>query len=731
MEYERQPSVERPLDVNRASILLDYPIAVVDKAPGEYDERTAIAARALKAERDIKEWMARAAQAIGQEVDPSQLEALPDPVTLDHLRRSLARERKRLGMIDGLLLFEKDMESEAILRGTPLRSDQHTAVHDFREFILDKPPTWEAGGKSGAIIRATGTGKTGILAKLTAAFKHNEREDEPVRVLILTPTRKIRDQTMGEDGRRGLSQFAPDIEGTRYPLQERNDPDEEEDQIKGLGDVTVMCNASFDTLLKKGKLPDYDVVIVDEAHMVGEVTEGNLRAYCADKLLVGLTATPERMRRGKVTKNIWGLFERRIHTLDVRESIQSGILAPVRAREIVAEPDWETIMLPEDPTERRQEKRRLRLEVWKKVMEEEIRIAIKRRVGTLVRCPPGDDISFARNYAIYLRSAPPVIMPNTGQAPDTWKNYPHYIRAKEIGGKDASKVKERELQQTALKMLEQGEFDVLTYVDALGVGYDGPAKVHGDLRPSESSAPVAQSVGRILRLMLDAHGRAVLDSDGKPIRAEAITFIDPDMPHQYTCCNALNLRSGEVIDYIPPPKHRVRKPAETPLTQLPDKPGGDTATTLTAKEPLVLKYTTVVAGEQILTHTERPRWPLSFVQAAGWLSIGRKTLRTLLPRLGFDQPESMTYGEHELDTIMAYHPSLGAEPLPARGYTSLDDLAELAPYPIKPRALRTIARKQGLAIHRLITSQDEGVNLYLADDDANQLLRALDEPATS
>jgi superfamily II DNA or RNA helicase len=706
------------LDIARAQETLGVAVQVDPAArPTSYDEKWAILERALAIRTATFTADIAAAEAAGIQLDEAMLANWPDSNRLAYMQQALARERKKVGMLNGIDSYVARQDAHEQAGGTQLRWNQDNAMHKIQKFMHTmRPSSWQTSGKSGLINSATGTGKTGIFSKLTAVMKYGEHAEEPVRVLILTPRRTILEQTKA-----AFAKFAPRLAVGRYY-----------EDLKELQNVTVISQASFDALMARGELPDYDVVIADEAHRVGQATERHLRSYCIDKILLGVTATPTARTRA--------LFEHEIHKHDLREAVQDGILAPVRGQNVLAEPNWEQYQgqLPTNPTELRRAKRQLRLEHWKVAAIPLVEDAVKRGVGVVIRCPAGEDIKFAKDYAEFLRERFVLAPPDQDNTQHKLQVdlAPRIIRAMAIGGQEQAIKKEglnvikilkgaalKRLQNKALDDFQEGEVDVLLYVSAIGLGWDSPrAKVFIDMDPTRSETEVKQALGRALRLWEEEDnttGRKI------PIKAYAYSFIDPDFEGQYTVCDALNLKSGESIEHLPvvapPEAHDV----ESPDDEEDSEERADWAELFEDGSPEPVSVIGEVAlehappaesddNDEILTHGEALARsglsPLTFQRF--WRQRG----------LGSDDLifDSELHGG--LAELWETNTQLRPQPLPSSGYMHENEvLARANRTTLKAPALRQVAFWHGYAAQRFITN-DNRIGFYYAEADVPEIL---------
>lgn len=637
---------ERPLDWKFASQVLGIEITDPSMPPEVYDERRVIVQDVHAAAFALRERMVAAAQAAGIELTENEIEQWQptEPEQLAQLQASLKNQRRMLRILDGLLDLEnqtRDIERE----GVPLRKHQETFTQDICDFVLYAPRTPGSLGKSGVVEGPTGIGKTAIFSKIAARVQYNDLPDDPTRVLVLVPTEKIREQTMGEKGTRGFGKFAPHLDVGAYPV--------EKDSLQR--GVTVMCNASFNSLCAQGKLPDYPVVIVDEVDTIlGSVTSENLRQYMADRLVIGLSATTE-----TGGKSVYDLFEHTISRLKLTKAIRSGLLAPTRGFLLKAEPKIDPFSLPEDPNQRRLALRQARLEARMEIAKKIIKEAVEAGDGVIVRCPAGEDVGYAVDYAAQLRDI--MIRDDQGLLGGI-----RWIVAGHVGG--SARRQSKEERNTIFEGYDTGRVDVLTYVKAIGRGYDSPrAKVFINLDPSTSMTEMVQALGRIVRL--------IFDDQGRPCEARAYDFEDPELGNkQRTCLDVLETVSGELIDHDPTEADEPRprnKAIAKPHAEILEVKTSTIASVAVGHEVKVEPPSAEEINATIVAYKGDEDIPID--EVCRILGVTLPTLKSML-----EQSRSSPDGKVRIDHIkilLEKFPGIQARRLPETGYTAASDVA--------------------------------------------------------
>lgn len=220
--------------------------------------------------------------------------------------------------------FYKEDERERLLRA--LKAERYTGEGENRRFVFDIRPypyQQEILDKLQAereirhlyrnlIIAATGTGKTVISAFDYRRFCRTH-QSMPCRLLFVAHREEILKQSL--DTFQGVLKnpnFGELFVGTYKP--------------ENLGHLFISIQTMNSQELYE-KLPKdyYDFIIVDEFHHAAAPTYQKLLAYFQPKILLGLTATPERMDG----KSILDYFGNRI-AADIRlpEAIDRKLLCP-------------------------------------------------------------------------------------------------------------------------------------------------------------------------------------------------------------------------------------------------------------------------------------------------------------------------------------------------------------------------------------------------------------------
>jgi superfamily II DNA or RNA helicase len=384
-------------------------------------------------------------------------------------------------------------------KGDILYEYQKKIVHDTARFL-------EAGGKRGYIEAPTGTGKTVLFVTLAEAFSY--QDDNPPKILVVTPTKDLVRQTQGgASGDKGFAGFAPDMTvGTFYS--------DTPSGLKGLkAQVTITTYASLAklaampvTVLRKDGTrqtriinrinEQFDIIFLDEGHKaLGIGSRRILQDITDDKLIIGFTATPEYT----ASRSLAMLLPHLIHQLDLKEAIMLDMLSPVipvtlaapstnvQKFQVGALGEYENKSLKEliyNPA-----RNRMIIDVATRLIE----------AGNtpIISCIPGDDMLHPQHIAEQLSDR--TITESDGTQ--------RLINAVAITSAIPAAMRQKYYDQ-----LEKGEVDALTYIDVLTEGWDSQrANVIINARPTRSLVAARQRMGRILRNKPDGRPAIALD----------------------------------------------------------------------------------------------------------------------------------------------------------------------------------------------------------------------------
>ena len=169
------------------------------------------------------------------------------------------------------------------------------------------------------VVLPTGTGKSLVIAQLV----RDAVERWNGRVLILAHVKELLEQNAGK-----IKILCPDIRIGIYSAGLKSRDTEESVIVAGIQSV-------YD---KACDLGAFDLIVVDEAHLIPPDGDGMYRSFLNDMLvvnphvrLIGLTATPFRLKGGLICKPE-NLLNAICYEAGLKEMIQQGYLSPLTSR---------------------------------------------------------------------------------------------------------------------------------------------------------------------------------------------------------------------------------------------------------------------------------------------------------------------------------------------------------------------------------------------------------------
>lgn len=176
---------------------------------------------------------------------------------------------------------------------------------------------WGAADGAPLVVLPTGTGKSVVVAELC---RRAYEWDPSVRVLVLTHVQELVGQDFAE-----LIGLWPDAPAGVYSA--------------GLGkrQIRQITFGSIQSVYAKAeRFQKVDVVIIDEAHLIPHDGDGMYRKMLADLFvmnphikILGLTATPYRMDRGRLDAGEGAIFAGVCYEYGIRQAIDEGFLSPL------------------------------------------------------------------------------------------------------------------------------------------------------------------------------------------------------------------------------------------------------------------------------------------------------------------------------------------------------------------------------------------------------------------
>lgn len=202
-----------------------------------------------------------------------------------------------------------------------LRTYQQQAVESVYEFLRTRDD-------NPCVVIPTGGGKTPVIATIC-------RDAVNVwggRVLVLAHVKELLEQASEK-----LDAIAPDLDVGVYSAG-----------LKRRDTQHPVIVAGVQSIYRRAcELDGFDLIIIDESHMIPPDGDGMYRQFLADARVVnpnvrviGLTATPYRMKSGMICSPApGGILNEVCYEIGVKELIVQGYLCPLRTKAGLRTPD--------------------------------------------------------------------------------------------------------------------------------------------------------------------------------------------------------------------------------------------------------------------------------------------------------------------------------------------------------------------------------------------------------
>lgn len=364
----------------------------------------------------------------------------------------------------------------------PYQEEAKAAVYEHLRTRIDHP----------CVVIPTAGGKTPVMASICkdAVLQWNGR------VLVLAHVKELLEQTADK-----LVKICPEVAFGIYSAG-----------LKRRDTTNRVIVAGIQSVFRRAcELDAFDLVIVDEAHMIPAEGEGMYRQFLTDARqvnphlrIIGFTATPFRLKTGAICtpENI---LNRVCYEIGVRELIRDGYLCPLVTKAGINKADFD----------------RLHVRAGEFVADEVEQLMDDER---LVAAACGETVGYATDRKAILIFASGVrhgehIVRNLREA--------HGIECGFVTGE--TPIAERD---AVLGRFRRGDLKYLCNVNVLTTGFDAP---HIDcvalVRPTMSPGLYYQMVGRGFRLHPGKQNCLVLDFGGNvmrhgPVDQIAITTLD-------------------------------------------------------------------------------------------------------------------------------------------------------------------------------------------------------------
>jgi DNA repair protein RadD len=188
-----------------------------------------------------------------------------------------------------------------------LRDYQKKAVNDVFDYICNNKG-------NPVVISPTGSGKSILIAEI---IRKSLRWWPSTRILMLTHQKELIEQDMDK-----LKRIAPDLDIGVYSASLKSKD--------ASHDVTF---ASIQSICKNTE-DKFNVVLVDECHLINNNESGNYRSYLGmlNCRVIGFTATPYRLGQGMIVGDDT-IFDHYIETISILEMQRRGYLSRLYSKE--------------------------------------------------------------------------------------------------------------------------------------------------------------------------------------------------------------------------------------------------------------------------------------------------------------------------------------------------------------------------------------------------------------
>ena len=387
--------------------------------------------------------------------------------------------------------FEIYTEAEEARLAHALKAEKSSGTNDseyhfdirpfyYQQEILDSLEAERKlrGHYKNLIVAATGTGKT-----LISAFDFRnfcQKRKRPARLLFVAHREEILRQSLYAF--RGVmrdTNFGECFFGSERPAS---------------FDRLFISIQTFNSreLTKKTARDYYDFIIIDEFHHAAAASYQKLLRYYTPEILLGLTATPERMDG----KNVLEYFDNRLAAeLRLPEAIDRGLLCPFQYFGVTDETDLSSVRWTNGHYDRQELSNIFTLD----------EVAAKRRAGMTVKS--------LERYVTSMEKVKAIGFCASVRHANFMASFfsAHGLPSLAVTGETSN-----DERAGAKRKLENGELNYIFTVDLYNEGVDIPSvNTILLLRPTESLTVFLQQLGRGLRLSRDKECLTVLDFIGQ------------------------------------------------------------------------------------------------------------------------------------------------------------------------------------------------------------------------
>jgi DNA repair protein RadD len=352
----------------------------------------------------------------------------------------------------------------------------------YQRTSIDQLYTWFRANPAGnpLLVLPTGSGKSIILATLIQEALANWPQ---TRILMLTHVRELIAQNA--DKLRLVWPAAP----------------------LGIHSAGLRSRATFEPIIFAGiqsvhrkawQLGRFDLILIDEVHLVGNSADGMYRRFLAEARtinpavrIIGLTATPWRTTSGDLTYGDDALFQAVAHEVLMLDLIRDGYLAPLISKRMATTLDVSGVQTRQGEFIARQLEQAVdREDITQAALDECLAYGADRHKW-LVFCT---GVAHAEHVAEALRGRGVTTGCVTGTTPAAQRDQ-------------------------LIADFKSGKLRALTNANVLTTGFDVPATdLLVMLRPTQSPGLFVQMVGRGSRIATGKDNCLVLDFAGNTVR---------------------------------------------------------------------------------------------------------------------------------------------------------------------------------------------------------------------
>ncbi len=221
--------------------------------------------------------------------------------------------------IGGIQKFNEELKKNSIKERDDTFIYQHYSLLPHQKQILDKlrVEREELGNNRNLIVAATGTGKTVMSAFDYLAFK-NKKGGKRCNFLYIVHREEILKQS--------LSTYRSVLNDPNFgTLWVGSYSPKEESDYEHLFVSISMFNSRFEHFFANLPTDYYDYIVIDEAHHSQASSYRDLFSHFSPEILIGLTATPERMDGKDLRPDFGGHISAEIR---LPQALQAGLLTP-------------------------------------------------------------------------------------------------------------------------------------------------------------------------------------------------------------------------------------------------------------------------------------------------------------------------------------------------------------------------------------------------------------------